>query len=112
MANTVYVIAKSLAGVIGWTGLSAAIADFKGQNQDSSVTAIAGIYSSMLNDALDPKDIYSIWSLLGQERHWEKTGKDKRTARWFDFMEYQRQLQLFHRQAQPKRLSKKYGVNA
>jgi hypothetical protein len=112
VANTVYVLAKSLAGVIGWTGLSAATVDLKGQSQDSSVTAIARIYSSMLNDVLDPSDIYSIWSLLCQERHWEKTGKDKRTVRWFNFIEYQRQLQLFHRQAQPKRLSKKYRVSA
>lgn len=112
MANTVYVIAKSLAGVIGWTGLSATIADLKNQNQDSSITAIARIYTSMLKDVLDPRDICSIWSLLGQDRHWEKTGKNKRTARWFDFIEYQRQLQLFHRQVQPKRLSKKYCVTA
>lgn len=112
VANTVFVLAKSLAGVIGWTGLTAATADLEGQDQDSSVTAVARVYSSMLSGVLEPRDIYSIWSLLGQDRHWEKTGKERRTVRWFDFAKYQRQLQLFHRPTQPKRLSKKYRVSS
>jgi len=108
VANTVFVLAKSLAGVIGWTGMSAMTADLEGQGQDKSVKDVARVYSSMLSAVLDPRDIYSIWSLLGQEKFWEKTGKDKHTVRWFDFADYQRLLQLFHRRTKPKRLSKKY----
>jgi hypothetical protein len=107
VANTVFVLAKSLAGVMGWTGLSAVAADL-GQEQDKFVKDVTRVYSSMLSAVLNPRDIYSIWSLLGQDRHWEKTGKDKHTVRLFDFEDYQRQLQLFHRQTKPKRLSKKY----
>lgn len=110
VANMVFVAAKFLFGVIGWTGMCAVLVDQDGVAQrPTQVDALAAIYAAMFRSTLLPARFDHLWTMVAEERHWERAGKDKTIiAKWFLFEEYQRQLQLFHRRVQPKSLGKKY----
>lgn len=110
VANMVFVAAKFLLGVIGWVGVSAVLVDQDGVAQKPpGIEALTAIYSTMFSNVLRPARFDHLWTMLAEERHWEKAGKDKTIiAKWFQFEEYQRQLRLFHRPGQPKSLGKRY----
>lgn len=110
--NMVFVAAKLLLGIMGWTALSAAVVD-----QDGAPTAVAdvidirNIYAAQFRDAaLDAARFDHLWTTIPQERHAERALRDGMIdVKWFDFEDYQRRLGLFHRQEHPLQLSTNYA---
>lgn len=110
VANMVFVSAKFLMGVIGWAGVCALLLDQDGSKEGpTKLKALSAIYSAMLKDILHPGRLDHLWTMIAEDRHWEKAGKETFiVAKLFQFEEYQRQLGLFHRRSQPKFLGKRY----
>lgn len=61
------------------------------------------------NDFLVPNRLDHMWSMVVEDRRWEKVSKrEYKLAFWFNFDELTDQLHKFHRPNQPKRMGKKY----
>jgi len=113
IANLVLVGAKFLIGVMGWVGLSMLLQDRGGEGRGTrlphELQEAVLLYKYFRESLLVPNRYDHLWTMIPEERHWNKAGKGKKiVAQWFEFDEYRRQLGLFHRKSQPKQLGKKY----
>ena len=107
--KTIYIIGKFLLGVAGWVGLCAVIEDAEDEILSDQKNALISLYNQITNEFMAPGRIDQFLTIMAEDRHVEKVGKNKFATRLFDFDEYKRQLALFHRQTKPKTLSGKYS---
>jgi hypothetical protein len=109
IANMAYVSAKFLMGVIGWAGVCALLQDRGSLALPEELNNLQKLYAFLVKGILIPNRFEHLWTMMAEERHWEKVSKTEVSiGKWFDFDEYKRQLDLFHRRSQPKKLGKKY----
>jgi hypothetical protein len=106
--NRVLASAKFLFGIVGWIGVTV-LAVRAGQQHDQDVTDHLALFDFLNRDILAPNRFDHLSSSIAEDRHWTPAGKDKMAiGHWFSSREYRRQLELFHRASQPKRLGKPY----
>jgi hypothetical protein len=106
--NRVLASAKFLFGVIGWVGTT--VLDFQSRGSvDEGVSDYLNLFNFLDKDILAPNRFDHLPASIAEDRHWIQIGKDKMAiAHWFSQSEFRRQLELFHRQSQPKQLGKLY----
>ena len=109
--NQVYVIAKFIIAVSYQTMISMALQDCVGKRVSDELEAHYNFFDWLKDFFLAPNRIDHLFALVGEERHWDKTGKDKYVVGGsFDFDKIRDQIAKFHRKAQPKKLTKRYNV--
>jgi len=106
--NRVLASAKFLFGIIGWVGVSV-LALQAGSRIDQELRDHENLFAFLDRDILAPNQFDHLLASIAEDRHWTTIGKDKMAiAHWFSASEFRRQLELFHRSSQPKRLGKQY----
>jgi hypothetical protein len=107
--NAAYVAAKFMLGVAGWVGLAAFRLDMNGTAPSDEIGAAGALFDWLRATVLVPSRMDHLWTMIAEERHWEKVSKKTTAvAKWFDFEDFEKQMALFHRVSSPKRLGKKY----
>lgn len=106
--NRLLASAKFLFGIVGWIGVSV-LSIREGHEQDLDLRDHEALFAFLEQDVLAPNRWDHLLSLIAEDRHQIPMGKEKvAIGHWFSPREYQRQLGLFHRSSQPKRLGKLY----
>lgn len=106
--NRVLASAKFLFAIIGHIGMSVLSARETGASDDE-VRDHQTLFSLLARDILAPNRIDHLPTSIAEDRHWVQAGKDNMTiGQWFSPEVFGRQLGLFSRFSQPKRLGKPY----
>lgn len=110
--NQLFVIAKFLLAITSYAVLQATIIGPKKETKLKDVEEIDRLFEKLFDSVLAPNRIDHLSTMIGEERHWKKTGKDKfEVGGAYGFHHYRDQLLKFHRQdKQKKQLSKKYRI--
>jgi hypothetical protein len=106
--NLIYTASKFLFGAVCWVGISALKLDQADNDIDLESDATFELANAIREKIMIPNRVEHFMTMHPEDRHLEKDGKNKYVIRYFDFEEYRRQLALFHRKSQPKKLNKKY----
>ena len=111
--NAIYVTAKFILAMSSYSMLSMAIIDLGSDSPSVHLQEHEVLFSFLKGKVLVPNRFDHMWTVLAEDRHWEKVGKNKyRIGDSFDFDGYREQLFKFHRvEGKRKKLSKKYNIN-
>jgi len=106
--NRVLVSAKLMFGIIGWVGLSV-LRLCPRQGIGAELREHEALFRFLGEEILAANRVDHLSASIAEDRHWVPAGKNKMAiAHWFSPSEFHRQLGLFHRSSQPKRLGKQY----
>jgi hypothetical protein len=110
--NRVLASTKFLLGIVGAIGVSV-LALRAAHHGDQDVADHLALFEFLNEDILAPNRFDHLLASIAEDRHWIPIGKDKTAiGHWFSPQEYRRQLELFRRASQPKRLGKAYRKHA
>ena len=106
--NRVLASAKFLFGIAGWIGVNVLLSR-AGRQPDQDISDHEALFAFLDSDILAPDRIDHLPTSIAEDRHWVAIAKNKMAfGQWFSSEEYRRQLELFQRASQPKRLGKNY----
>ena len=106
--NRVLASAKFLFGIVGHVGMSVLAARAAGST-DGDFRDLQTLFSLLERNILPPNRIDHLPASIAEDRHWIQASKDRTTiGQWFSPETFSRQLGLFRRSSQPKRLGKPY----
>jgi hypothetical protein len=106
--NRILESAKLLFGIIGSVGLSMLSLEPR-EKIEQDLSEHESLSNFMQETILKPNRFDHLLASIAEDRHWVEVGKNRKAiAYWFSSTELRRQLELFHRQSQPKRLGKQY----
>jgi hypothetical protein len=106
--NRILVSTKLLFGIIGAVGINV-LALHPRDKIDQDLHEHEALFAFMEENILKPNRFDHLLASIAEDRHWLKISKDKMAiAHWFSASEFRRQLELFRRPSQPKRLGKQY----
>lgn len=109
--NQIYVIAKYILGVTVHIVVSMYLQDLNGKVVPEELKNYDKLVDWFLDHYLVPNRIDHIFTLMPEDRHVQKVGKNRyKIGDSFDFVGIRDQISKFHRIGQPKKLSKKYNV--
>lgn len=110
--NRLYILGKFILGAFAYSIIQATLIGkiCKEQNK-KEVIEFESMFDNFLDTILSQNKQEHMFTIIAEERHWEKIGKNKYDIGGsFNYLEYKEQLLKFHRNSgQKKHLSKEYG---
>ncbi|MHA1613904.1 MAG: hypothetical protein ACTSYJ_03605 [Candidatus Thorarchaeota archaeon] len=109
----IYVAEKYLLAIAGYSLLAICRMDFGNANLPEKLENATELYDYIECNLLGHDRLEHLFTLVAEERHWIKTGKGKYSiGDAYDFKQLDAQIELFHRENQPKTLRRPYGITA
>ena len=109
--NTVFVAAKLLIAVIGWTALSAVVVDCEGVGVSipDDVMQISSLYEYLSTGFFHPARFDHLMTTLPQDLHWPKLDQHRSAhVKWFGYENYQQRLRDFRIKQSQRQLGRDY----
>jgi len=110
--NTVFVSAKLLLAVIGWTAISSIIVDCEGAGVSipDDVARISGLYIQLSTDLFHPARLDHLMTTIPQDRHLsEPDARGYAQVKWFGYEKYQQCLRDFRIKLPKRQLGRDYS---
>ena len=110
--NRLYILGKFVLAAFAYSIIQATLVGkiHKAQNK-REVIEFESMFDNFFNTILSQNKWEHMFTIIAEERHWEKIGKNKYDIGGsFNYLEYKEQLLKFHRNSgQKKHLGKEYG---
>ncbi len=106
--SQIYVLTKFIIGFYLKIIITMYRIDY-GSDKNQIIEDYETMFDWLLQNYLVHNRIDHFFVFMAEDRHWEKVGKDTYSGGGsFNYEEFEEQLKKFHKNSQPKKLSKKY----